>query len=56
MVSLWQIIWDMNSSMLQKFIFFDDNGTLKQTLPDKELSERLEHVERAVIPGFTVPS
>ena len=25
---------------------------MKQTLPIKELSERLEHVERAVIPGF----
>ena len=52
MVSLWQIIWDMNSSMLQKLIFFDDNGNFEADTTDKELSERLEHVERAVIPGF----
>lgn len=33
-------------------IFFDDNGMFDAAGTDKELSERLEHVERAVIPGF----
>ncbi|MGN0372592.1 MAG: aspartate kinase [Enterocloster sp.] len=33
-------------------IFFDDNGNLDSEATYKELSERLEHVERAVIPGF----
>ena len=33
-------------------IFFDDNGVFDAKATDKELSERLEHVERAVIPGF----
>lgn len=33
-------------------IFFDDNGNFEADITDKELSERLEHVERAVIPGF----
>lgn len=33
-------------------IFFDDNGTFEADTTNKELSERLEHVERAVIPGF----
>ena len=33
-------------------IFFDDNGNFEADTTDKELSERLEHVERAVIPGF----
>ncbi len=33
-------------------IFFDDNGNFESELTNKELSERLEHVERAVIPGF----
>lgn len=33
-------------------IFFDENGNFEADLTDKELSERLEHVERAVIPGF----
>ncbi len=33
-------------------IFFDDQGNFEAELTDKELSERLEHVERAVIPGF----
>ena len=33
-------------------IFFDENGAFEAELTNKELSERLEHVERAVIPGF----
>ena len=33
-------------------IFFDENGNFEAELPNKELSERLEHIERAVIPGF----
>ena len=33
-------------------IFFDDNGNFEADLTNKELSERLEHVETAVIPGF----
>ena len=33
-------------------IFFDENGNFEAELTNKELSERLEHVERAVIPGF----
>ena len=33
-------------------IFFDDNVNFEADTTDKELSERLEHVERAVIPGF----
>lgn len=33
-------------------IFFDDQGVFEAELTNKELGERLEHVERAVIPGF----
>lgn len=33
-------------------VFFDDNGIFDAEATDRELSERLEHVERAVIPGF----
>lgn len=33
-------------------IFFDENGNFEAEITNKELSERLEHVERAVIPGF----
>ena len=33
-------------------IFFDENGNFEAELSNQELSERLEHVERAVIPGF----
>lgn len=33
-------------------IFFDDNGVFDAAATDSELSQRLEHVERAVIPGF----
>ena len=33
-------------------IFFDENGNFEAELTNKELSGRLEHVERAVIPGF----
>ena len=33
-------------------IFFDEQGNFEAELTDKELSERLSHVERAVIPGF----
>lgn len=33
-------------------IFFDENGNFQAELTDKELSERLSHTERAVIPGF----
>ena len=50
MVSLWQIIWDMNSSMLQKLFSLMIMETLKQILRIKSFSERLEHVERAVYP------
>lgn len=37
-------------------IFFDENGNFESEHTNRELSERLEHVEKAVIPGFTVPS
>ncbi len=33
-------------------IFFDENGSFEPELTNTELSERLAHVERAVIPGF----
>ena len=33
-------------------IFFDENGVFEPEVTNKELSERLEHVDRAVIPGF----
>ncbi len=33
-------------------IFFDDNGNFEADTTNRELSERLEHVEKAVIPGF----
>ena len=33
-------------------IFFDENGNFESELTNRELSERLEHVEKAVIPGF----
>lgn len=33
-------------------IFFDENGILLADKTDTELSERLSHTERAVIPGF----
>ena len=33
-------------------IFFDDHGEFDTELTNRELAERLEHVERAVIPGF----
>lgn len=33
-------------------IYFDENGNFLADLTNKELSERLEHIERAVIPGF----
>ena len=33
-------------------IFFNDNGVFDAESTNKELGERLEHVERAVIPGF----
>lgn len=33
-------------------VFFDENGTFEAELTNEELSERLAHVERAVIPGF----
>lgn len=33
-------------------IFFDENGNFEADSTHKELSERLEHMERAVIPGF----
>ena len=33
-------------------IFFDEHGNFGAELTNKELSERLEHVDRAVIPGF----
>lgn len=33
-------------------IFFDTEGSFLADLTDKELGDRLEHVEKAVIPGF----
>lgn len=33
-------------------VFFDENGSFEPAATNKELSERLAHVERAVIPGF----
>lgn len=33
-------------------IFFDDKGNFEAEATNKELTERLEHVEKAVIPGF----
>ena len=33
-------------------VFFDENGIFEPETTNKELSERLEHVEKAVIPGF----
>lgn len=33
-------------------VFFHDNGVFDAEATDKELSERLEHVDHAVIPGF----
>lgn len=33
-------------------IFFDEKGNFEADTTHKELSERLEHVEKAVIPGF----
>jgi len=33
-------------------IFFDENGNFEPEHTNRELSERLEHVEKAVIPGF----
>lgn len=33
-------------------IFFDGEGRFEAELTNRELAERLEHVERAVIPGF----
>lgn len=33
-------------------IFFDEQGNFEADLTDKELSERLSHVEWAVVPGF----
>ena len=33
-------------------IFFDENGNFEAEHTNRELSERLEHVEKAVIPGF----
>lgn len=33
-------------------IFFDENGNFESDQTHRELSERLEHVEKAVIPGF----
>jgi aspartate kinase len=33
-------------------IFFDTDGNFLADLTDKELGDRLEHVEKAVIPGF----
>ena len=33
-------------------IFFDEHGNFEAELTNQELSERLEHIERAVIPGF----
>ena len=33
-------------------VFFDDQGNFDAEATDRELGERLEHIERAVIPGF----
>lgn len=33
-------------------VFFDDEGHFEAEITNRELAERLEHVERAVIPGF----
>ncbi|MCI9147918.1 MAG: aspartate kinase [Hungatella sp.] len=33
-------------------VFFDNNGNFDAETTDRELAERLEHIERAVIPGF----
>lgn len=33
-------------------VFFDENGVFEADSTNRELSERLAHVERAVIPGF----
>ena len=33
-------------------IFFDEEGNFEPESTNQELKERLEHVERAVIPGF----
>lgn len=33
-------------------IFFDDKGNFEADLTNQELAERLEHVDRVVIPGF----
>lgn len=33
-------------------IFFDEEGNFQAELTNRELGERLEHVEKAVIPGF----
>ena len=33
-------------------VFFDDNGNFDAETTNRELGERLEHIERAVIPGF----
>ena len=33
-------------------IFFDEDGSFEADITNRELGERLEHVERAVIPGF----
>lgn len=33
-------------------IFFDDKGNFEADLTNQELAERLDHVDRAVIPGF----
>lgn len=33
-------------------VFFDDKGNFEADLTNRELGERLEHIERAVIPGF----
>ncbi len=33
-------------------IFFDEEGHLEADATNRELSERLEHIDRAVIPGF----
>ena len=36
----------------EEVIFFDEQGNFEADMTDKELSERLSHVERAVVPGF----
>ncbi|HIX16456.1 MAG TPA: aspartate kinase [Candidatus Hungatella pullicola] len=33
-------------------IFFDENGNFDSEATNRELAERLEHIEKAVIPGF----